>query len=312
MEIISVLLVVKEDFKYSDLIISNIKNSGCKCELLVFNNGCSNTIEINGLKEYSNKFLGNSDIIFPLGQCLNELISITRNKYYFVVNHYGFFENNWGIDLISEYNRILNAGAFSIAEKSSEINYAFSKSDELIECYIPEKLNQNIFFSKKQIENIGGFDPELDGNFAVRNYSERIKKSGYINLYLSKTYFLKISEYKSHIELSEEDYQKKINKLYSNKNFLKNSNPLYYQVYFENDKIKKIIEDLNTCLKQSFKIYFNDIQGVISILKENLSSIELTELLNYCAKKQLEISINSVLVEFSSVNKSILIIDIIY
>lgn len=312
MEIISVLLVVKEDFKYSDLIICNIENAGCKCELLVFNNGCSNTIELNKLKEYSNNFLGSSDKIFPLGECLNQLISSTRNEYYFVVNSYGFYEKNWGIDFISEYNRILNAGVFSIAEKSTEINYAFSKTDELIECFIPEKLDENIFFSKKQIENIGGFDSELDGAIALRNYSERIKKSGFINLQLSKTYFLKIFEYTSHLFLSEEDYQKKVKKLYTNKNFLKHSDPLYHQVYFETDKTKEIIEHLNKCLKHSFKVYFNDIQGVITILKENISGLELQSILNYCSSKSLEINVKPSLMSFSSINKSILIIDVIY
>jgi hypothetical protein len=312
MEIISVLLVVKEDFKYSDLIISNIENAGCKCELLVFNNGCSNTNELNKLKEYSNNFLGSSDKIFPLGECLNQLISSTRNEYYFIINSYGFYEKNWGIDFISEYNRILNAGVFSIAEKSTEINYAFSKTDELIECFIPENLDENIFFSKKQIENIGGFDSELDGAIALRNYSERIKKSGFINLQLSKTYFLKIFEYTSHLFLSEEDYQKKVKKLYTNKNFLKHSDPLYHQVYFETDKVKEIIEDLNKCLKHSFKVYFNDIQGVITILKDNISGLELQSILNYCSLKSLKINVKPSLMSFSSLNKSILIIDVIY
>jgi hypothetical protein len=312
MEIISVLLVVKEDFKYSDLIISNIENAGCKCELLVFNNGCSNTNELNKLKEYSNNFLGSSDKIFPLGECLNQLISSTRNEYYFIINSYGFYENKWGIDFISEYNRILNAGVFSIAEKSTEINYAFSKTDELIECFIPEKLDENIFFSKKQIENIGGFDSELDGAVALRNYSERIKKSGFINLQLSKTYFLKIFEYTTHLFLSEEDYQKKVKKLYTNKNFLKHSDPLYHQVYFETDKVKEIIDDLNNCLKDSFKVYFNDIQGVITILKDNISGLELQSILNYCSSKSLKINVKPSLMSFSSLNKSILIIDVIY
>lgn len=312
MEIISVLLVVKEDFKYSDLITSNIENSGCKCELLVFNNGCSNINELKTLKEYSNKFLGSSNEIFPLGQCLNQLICCTRNEYYFVINQYGFFEKNWGIDFITEYQRILNPGAFSIAEKSTQINYAFSKNDELIECFLPESLNDNIFFSRKQIENIGGFDPELDGNLALRNYTDRIKKSGYINLYLTKTYFLKIAKYQSHIYLSEEDYQKKVKNLYSNKNLLKYSNPLYYQVYFETDRTKEIIEDLNKCLKQTFEIYFNDIQGVITILKENISGLEMNQIIEYCAIKNIEINIKSSLVTFPLVNKSILVIDIIY
>jgi hypothetical protein len=312
MEIISVLLVVKEDFKYSDLIISNLKNAGTSYELLIFNNGSSNISELETLKKYSNKFIGSSDKIYPLGECLNQLICLTRNQYYFVINSYGFYENNWGSNLIFEYKRILNSGVFSISEKSKDINYAFTKSDELVECYLPEIINENIFFSKNQIENIGGFDPELDGKLALRNYSERIKKSGYVNLYLAKTYFLKLSEYKNHIFLSEEDYQKKIKKIISNKKFLKHSDPLYYQVYFETDVSKEIIQDLKDCLNDSFEIYFNDIQGVISIIKDEFSQEEISIISNYCSLKNLKFDIKSSLISFSSVNKSILIISVIY
>jgi hypothetical protein len=294
MEIISVLLVINDDFKYSDLIISNLKDSGCNCELLVYNNGCNNLYELENLKEHSSKFLGSENQLLPIGYCLNVLLSSTRNKYYFVINSYGFFNKDWGIDLISNYQNILNSGIISIAENIKEINYAFSLDENLIECYLPEKIKENVFFSINHLQNIGGFDIELDGQLAIRDFSDRVKNSGFINLIITNSYFIKISEYKEHFSITENEYKERLKKIIQNKRHLKESDPLWKQLYFENDKILKIIEDLNNCLKHKFNIYFNDFQGNICIETNEISGEDLKKINDYCCTQKISFKVKSV------------------
>jgi len=295
MEIISVLLVINDDFKFSDLIISNLKDSGCNYELLVYNNGCSNLYELENLKQYSNKLLGSENQLLPIGYCLNNLLSSTRNKYYFVINSYGIFNTNWGIDLIYNYQNILNTGILSIAENIKEINYAFSIDENLIECFLPEKIEENIFFSINHLQNIGGFDIELDGKLAFRDFSDRVKNSGYINLIITNSYFIKISEYKEHFSITEKEYKGRLKKIIENKRYLKLSDPLWNQLYFENDKTLKIIEDLNICLKYNFNIYFNDFQGNICIETSEISGEDLKKINDYCYNQKINFKVKSVL-----------------
>lgn len=239
--IISVALVINENFKDTNLIEDALNVSGTACELLVFNNGCRDINLINSLKERANLFLEGGIIVSTFGTCLNELIVKASGEYIFVFNKFGYFQDNWLRDLAFFHDQIQNIGCVGISILPKVTDYAISVDDELVFCYYPEEseITGNILFSNDKLIEIGGFDLGLNSNQCITEFAFRLKQSTFINLFTPNLSYIELCEYEDLFTIDYKLFKNTIKKLLTSKNLWK---PLFVQSE-ENKNLVSVLQN---------------------------------------------------------------------
>lgn len=305
MKVISVLLVITDGFNFSDIVIDNLKISGTQCQLFVYNNGCNQQDEVDKLRSISSFYSDNNGIIKPFGECLNYLLANINTQYIQVLYEYGYMDDNWGIDLIYNYEITQNVGIISILEnKPKEIDLVFTKNDEFANAYLSEDLSGNIFFCKNVINNIGAFDNELDGEYVLKDYCFRIKSLGFLNFFISDENIIVLDKYKSFTEISKKDYFQRIKNLIQNKKY-------HQQLFYPNEKSISIQADINKMFFNDV-VLFNKIFGCISIYKKTIEHNEIEFLMILSSDYNIKFQIIPSIYSNNGFSESNLLINVFY
>lgn len=223
-------LGVKLELEKSEIIIENqepkyIKRIKAEIELIVINCTAENSIDTY--------FKNIADVILQsnkdnLASLYSECLRIAKNDLICIVESGLFVGEDWLINLIYNYTEIENSGVIGIAEDITEMEILplINKRDDY--CYIINAVTKTvenfIFFDKKRLYLVGGFDQSIDlyknetNQFALRTHA-----IGFINYYISNQTcvscntkdYKQIEKYKQ----SQENLNKSIKEMQIAKNY---------------------------------------------------------------------------------------------
>ena len=285
MYLTSVLLVINENFDSVDTLEDNIKYAGSRIELVVYNNHCKNEIVLSYLKQLATKFIDNSTPIeFTFSECINELLRVASGEYICVFQDYPLLCENWLQKLLISHNEILKSGVISINEWSTnEIAYHLDKNDNLQATYSKDNLVNGLpFFRKDLIYSIGGFDPQLNGVYAIWDFCNRTAINGYYNYFVPNTSMIKENSYNDSYETNPAFYKR-----YSASKNQESFIPIFTPSEQTPVVMKVIKKKINCSIQYSVKL------GAIVFVKPYLNSEDLIVLSQILNEYQLSIELFS-------------------
>lgn len=201
MNLTSLLVVINENTTDVSSISENIKCSGSRIQLLVYNNFCNNENIITQLKEISSTWLEPSTpFILNYSECVNELLRIATGDYICVTRQDCILYEDWLKVLIDSHTLIQSSGVISINDFStSEGNYQLTKNNDLTWVYTDKfRINNFAFFNRELLFKIGGFNEHLNGQYVFWDFCDRAMLFGFYNYFVPYSSMIKLSEYTDH------------------------------------------------------------------------------------------------------------------
>lgn len=285
MYLTSVLLVINENFDSVDTLEDNLKYAGSRVELIVYNNHCQNEKVLSSLKQLATKFIDNfTPIEFSFSECINELLRVASGEYISVFQDYPLLCENWLQKLLFFHNEILKSGVISVNEWSTnEIAYHLDKNDNLQATYSKDNLVNGVpFFRKDLIYSIGGFDPQLNGLYAIWDFCKRTSMNGFYNYFVPNTSMIKESSYKDTYETNLAFYKR-----YSASKNQESFIPIFTPLEQTPVVMEVIKKKINCSIQFSVKL------GAIVFVKPSLNSEDLMVLSQILNEYQLSIELFS-------------------
>jgi hypothetical protein len=280
----SVIVVLDQHFNSQDCLLDAIEKSGCKCELLVYNNSCQDNEVKEALKKASTHFIDTDSIIeASYSECVNSLLSISQGDHICIMHSFGYLEQDWMLKLREANDRVFNSGIVYINEVDhvEYSDYALNNQEELESIQNNDNKVQNILFFKKQfLSIIGGLHPNLCSTSAISHFARRFYFSGFTNFAVPGNSMLRLHTYVDTLQSTQLEYKQSLDHLTKSKNFFV---PLFQQT----EKHFNLINDLSAFGEALFslklgagiltsqKLSTPDLIQLTTIADNNSASIEL-------------------------------------
>lgn len=270
--VVSVLLVINDGIENENLIFDALDLSGISYELLIYNNGCSNTEVIQFLRQRANLVIDSHNVVSTFGFCINELLIKASGTHIFVFNQFGYFTQNWLLDLTYFCDQIVDAGCVNVSTNPKNNDYALTTEHEFVFCYYPDEkeINGNILFSRNLIEQVGGFDTNLNSKQVLHDYLFRVKNTAFVNLIIPEQTYISICDYEDIYQINDKLFDESCYQMSCKKNFFK-------PIFVQSEKSKELVETIKKAFPDKY-IVFSDRSGEISYLESILNYKDLEKI----------------------------------
>lgn len=223
MYLTSVLIVLDEYFQGIDCFHDAINRAGAKCEILVYNNGCSDPSIVSSIQEVSTYYQShNSMIEASYSECVNSLLCLAQGDYICIMHSVGYLEDDWIVKMKESQERIFKSGIVYVHEvdQAEFSDYALNQKDELEPIQNNDNKVQNILFFKKQFLSIvGGLHNNLCSNSAIAHFARRFYFSGFTNYSIPGNTMIRVHTYTDTVRSSQAEYKSSIESLNRSKEY---------------------------------------------------------------------------------------------
>lgn len=286
-----ILFVNGEDWEVNTVFFETILKSGLEFEFFVYDDSLNNIFK-ESFSNYANEIITKENIEDKT-VALNYFIKQSSGTHFVVITENQLISQNWLTDLLYYYENLEQVGVLSIPTNNNvnqlKHSHALAKNLELCDVLISEKIEPSsvILFSKNVLVQLGAFDENLTLSFAIQQYLFRSKIIGTNNYYIPYISSIQLSTSIAYNESNNLEY---INSL---KLIQKNNQPFIQLYHLSIKEEMAYIELESVCLKLSTfsEHFFHRYTGEFGILTKSLNTSDITLLLGFTQKFDLEYSI---------------------
>lgn len=271
MYLTSVIVVLDQYFNSQDCLLDSIDKAGSKCELLVYNNGCTNEQALIALKSASTYFQDHDSIIeASYSECVNSLLSVSQGDHICIMHSFGYLDQDWMLKMREATDRVFKSGIVYINEVdlSEHNDYALNNQEELEPIQNNDNKVQNILFFKKQfLSIIGGLHPNLCSTSAISHFARRFYFSGFTNFAVPGNSMIRLHTHVDTVQSSQSEYKASLDHLTKTKDY-------FIPLFSQTENHSRLIE----ALKEYGEPLFSLKLGAVVLTSQKLSNLDLVNL----------------------------------
>lgn len=290
MKSVSILIPLHNNYHVSRMAIEScINNTGVSnCEIIVYNNGSSDPLVKEWLTELPNTIYLESDhhVIEKNSLVLNEMIKVASKEFICIIPNPVFLPENWLAEMLKSNLSIIGSGVTSIPSTDLKGNLTNKLTEDYLNVFVWQPTNNIVIgvylFSKGIINQIGGFEPELNQGYEYAQFCYRVGMLGLSNYYVPGLNAIEIVELEPtcFYTTSPEEYANSLKKV-------KKGN-LIVKFQKSSDKMVEAHKDLSTLVEKFSSRYkeqwYNDLTETWGIDLGTLSDYEINFITSFCLK----------------------------
>lgn len=290
MKSVSILLPLHNNYLISRTAIEYcIEHTGVSnCEIIAYNNGSTDP----AIKEWLTE-LPNTIYLESPNQCvvrnsvaINEMLKVASKEYICIIPSPVFLPENWLCEMLKSNLSVLGSGITAINPTDLKGNLTNKLTEEYQNVFVYQPSNNVVsgvfLFCKSIVNEIGGFDPELNQGYEFFQYCYRVGMLGLSNYYVPGLNAVELADLEPtcFYTTSQEDFIKNLAKVKKGNLKIKfqTSSPKMFEAYKD---LEQLINKFATSKKKSWYLELSDMWGFdISAI----SDYEINYITSFCEK----------------------------